>query len=792
MFLGRRRILGVVVMSLLASACLEASAAASTQSAGLVIGSAGHYSATIRRTEYGIPHVLAGSFGGLGYGYGYAFAQDNLCSLADLVLTVDGDRSRYLGQDTDSGDPLAGPESNLDSDVFHRSVNDTGIVDRTMNQPAPLGMSGQVRDLVDGYAAGVNRYLADTGVRNLPDPTCRAKPWVHPVTTTELERIFYYVNQFGGDADFQPDIAEAHPAAAQSASRSLAAAVSRADTSDLGSNGIGVGRDGTAHGDGLLLANPHFPWVGSGRFYQVQMTIPGVLDVTGASLYGTPLVEIGHNESLAWTHTVSTARRFTFYELHLVPGDPTSYLVDGRAERMTARTVSVPVAGGTTVSRTVYDSRYGPVLSDNWTSTTALAIKGVNMTNGRSLNEWLAMGQSNSVAALRSAQNRYQGIPFTNTIASDSHGTAYFADASVVPHVTDALADRCVDSPFGKSLKPQLFVLDGSLSSCAWGSDPDAIIPGIFGPHADPTLTRADFVTNSNDSSWLTNPAAPITGLPAIYGPTGTERSLRTRMGLSVIDERLHGTDGLGAPGFTVPTTQAALLSGRNLTAELARDAMVALCRADPTQTATDGRSVDVRQACAVLAAWNLRDDPSSRGAVLWRQYWLQASDTPDVWAVPFDPARPATTPNTLNTASPTVRHALADAVEQMAALHVPLDAPLSSAQYTRVGGKDVAVPGCTNGEGCYNIVTGAGSPLLGADGRFSPVVQGSSFVMAVELSPRGPSARTILTYSESANPASPHHDDQTVLFAAKKWVTDRFTEHDIAADPQLRVTVLH
>jgi acyl-homoserine-lactone acylase len=615
---------------------------------------------------------------------------------------------------------------------------------------------------------------------------------VHTVTATELERIFYYINQFGGDADFQTDIAEASPAAGQPASRSISAAVSRADTSDLGSNGIGVGKNGTAHGDGLLLANPHFPWVGSGRFYQVQMTIPGVLDVTGASLYGTPLVEIGHNESLAWTHTVSTAQRFTFYELHLVPGDPTSYLVDGHAERMTARTVSVPVTGGETVSRTVYDSRYGPVMSDNWTTTTALAIKGVNMDNGRSLNEWLAMGQANSVAALRSAQNRFQGIPFTNTIAADSHGTAYFADASVVPHVTDALADRCVDSPFGKSLEPELFVLDGSLSTCGWGSDPDAITPGIFGPHADPTLTRTDFVTNSNNSSWLTNPAAPITGLPAIYGPTGTERSPRTRMGLSVIDERLHGTDGLGAPGFTVPTTQAALLSGRNLSAELTRDATVALCRADPTPTATDGKVVDVRAACAVLAAWNLRDDPDSRGAVLWRQYWYQASSTPDVWAVPFDPAHPATTPNTLNTVSPTVRHALADAVEQMMALHVPLDAQLSSTQYTKVGGKDMSVPGCTNGEGCYNIVTGTGSSLLGADGRFSPVVQGSSFVMAVELSPRGPVARTILTYSESANPVSPHHNDQTVLFGAKQWVTDRFTEREIAADPRVRITVLH
>ena len=35
---------------------------------------------------------------------------------------------------------------------------------------------------------------------------------------------------------------------------------------------------------------------------------------------------IGWNEGVAWTHTVSTAYRFTPYEYQLVPGAPTTYL----------------------------------------------------------------------------------------------------------------------------------------------------------------------------------------------------------------------------------------------------------------------------------------------------------------------------------------------------------------------------------------------------------------------------------------------------------------------------------
>jgi acyl-homoserine-lactone acylase len=776
------------VIAATAGLAVTASASTTTNSTTTVLRSSDRYSAVIRRTDFGIPHILASDFGDLGYGYGYAFAQDNLCSLADLVVTADGQRSQFFGPDGKDDNPLDGNVSNLDSDVYHRWENNSGIVRRTLGQPAPLGMTPQVRQILNGYVAGVNRYLATTGVANLPDPTCRAMPWVHPITAVEMERIIYNVNQFDALDDVQPQIAEAVPAAV-AANKPLA--LPNLNPTDAGSNGIAVGRTGTQHGDGILLANPHFPWQNAGRFYQVQFTIPGTLNVTGGSLFGTPVIEIGHNQNVAWTHTVSTAQRFTLYQLKLVPGDPTSYLVDGKPEKMVPHTVTVPQNDGTTVTRTIYTSRYGPLLNIGWTATSAIAIRGASADNGRSANEWLAMGEANSISALRAAQNRYQGIPFTNTIATDDTGTAFFADNSVVPNVTDAEAARCVDSPEGQAMLPDIYLLDGSTSGCAWGDSPDAITPGIFGPSTNPTLTRTDFVTNSNDSSWLTNPAAPITNVPPVYGTVDTERSPRTRLGIQLIDGRLAGTDGLGAPKFSVSTMQRMEFGEQNFSAEVTRDDAVALCRANPTLTATDGTTVDVRSACAALAAWNLRDDLTSQGAVLWRQFWANAIQAPDLWQVPFDAAHPLTTPNTLNTASAGVSQALADAVERLNALHVPVNAPLSAAQVTDVTGTPLAVPGCGDLEGCYSVVDSQDDSQLHDNGQFGPIVFGSSFMMVADMSKQGPTARTILTYSESANPNSPHHGDQTKLFAKKQWVTDRFSAHDIAADPQLTTTVL-
>ena len=105
-------------------------------------------------------------------------------------------------------------------------------------------------------------------------------------------------------------------------------------------------------------------------------------------------------------------------------------------------------------------------------------------------------------------------MPWVNTLAADSNGDAYYSDVSVVPHVTNEKAAVC-NTELGRGTYEALGlpVLDGSLSACEWGSDPDAIEPGIFGPGNLPKLIRGDYVTNSNDSYWLSNPGAAARGL---------------------------------------------------------------------------------------------------------------------------------------------------------------------------------------------------------------------------------------------------------------------------------------
>jgi acyl-homoserine-lactone acylase len=51
-----------------------------------------------------------------------------------------------------------------------------------------------------------------------------------------------------------------------------------------------------------------------------------------------------------------------------------------------------------------------------------------------------------------------------------------------------------------------------------------------------------------------------------------------------------------------------------------------------------------------------------------------------------------------------------------------------------------------------------------------------------VAFGPSGPTADTILTYSQATDPTSPFSSDQTRLFSKEKWVRWAFTPAQVAA----------
>jgi acyl-homoserine-lactone acylase len=744
--------------------------------------------AVVRTTSYGIPHILARSFQGLGYGYGYALARANVCTLADTYATVRAERSRFFGPDSSYRFEGNGAiVNNLNSDFFFQRIIDARTVEELLAKPPPNGPRPEVRRAVRGYVRGYNRWLRRTGVDRIPDPTCRGKPWVRPIEEIDAYRRFYQLALLASAGVAIDGIAAAEPLAPGPGQASSLGELppDLLDPPGLGSNAYGLGGQSTRSGRGMVLGNPHFPWQGAERFFQAHLTVPGKADVAGASLMGVPVVLIGHTRGLAWSHTVSTARRFTIFELQLVPGSPTTYVYEGQPRQMRADRVTVRLGDGQERTRTLYSSHHGPVFTSllglsafPWTPAKAFALGDANAPNFRYLNHFFETNRAQTVRQLDRVLRRNQGIPWVNTIAADSRGEAYYADISVVPHLTDEQAQRCNTAAgqgtFSSSLR--VAILDGSRSDCEWGRDDDAIQPGTFGPGRLPHLFRRDYVTNSNDSYWLSNPKQPLEGFDRIIGDEGTERSLRTRLGLLMVDGRR----------FSLRELMRTVQDNRVYSGELFRDDLVRMCDEGPP---------DVREACPVLRAWNLKDDLDSPGAVLFRRFATRALQSvggvvspPGVFRVPFDRNDPVNTPRGLNTESPAVRQALSDAVDDLRSNGIPLDARLREYQSETRGSERIPIHGGPHTTGVFNVIT---APFAGRDG-FPDVIHGSSFVMVAEMRRRCPESRSILTYSQAAtDTSSPHLADQTRLYSNKRWVDMRFCPGEILRDRQLRVLQL-
>ncbi|MFI6369438.1 acylase [Streptomyces sp. NPDC050546] len=800
----RRLVLGATALFTAASAL--PAAAAPSQGRAEQHPSRDGLSAVIRYTEYGIPHILAKNYADLGFGTGWAQAADEVCTLADGFVTLRGERSRYFGADTAADGALSGARTNLASDLYFRGVRESRTVEKVLAEPAPVGPSRDAKGMMRGWAAGYNAWLKKN---KITDPACAGASWVRPVTELDVAARGLAIASIAGEGRFVDTITTARPPAGAPAAgsgpaapRPDAKAVAKAADElwgdpGMGSNAVAFRGDTTANGRGLLLGNPHYPWEGGRRFWQSQQTIPGELNVSGGSLLGTPAISIGFNAQVAWSHTVSTGIPANFHRLTLDPADPTTYLVDGEPERMRKRTVTVAVKDGAPVTRTQWWTRYGPVVTSlspqvplPWTGTTAYALYDPNAANLRFADTSLGFGKARSTDEVLASLDRHQGIPWVNTIAADRAGHSLYTQSQVLPRITDGLAERC-STELGRTTYPAsgIAILDGSRGDCALGSDPDAVGPGIFGPARMPTLKNAPYVENSNGTAWMTNADRPITGYERVFGTVGTQLGLRTRGGLE--DVAAMADKGR----LTVRDLQRQQFANRVPAGDLAAEDVARSCAALPGAKATgnDGTSVDVSEACGVLKAWDRTMDTGSRGALLFDRFWRkleQAVPPEQLWKVPFSAADPVRTPRTLNTDAPGVATALADTVTELRAAGIALDAPLGAHQFVVRDGKRLPVPGGAGQLGVWNVIQPTWDA---AGGGYTEVPFGSSHLQAVGWDgSRCPVARTLLTYSQSSNPESPHFADQTRLFSGEKWVTSRFCEKDILSSPKLKVVRVH
>jgi acyl-homoserine-lactone acylase len=754
-----------------------------------------------------VAHVRADSWGNLGFGQGYACATDYGPTILDQITKVRGERARVFGPGNGN--------MHLDSDVGYLAIG--------LRRDAPVAMQSQpahIRELVEGYAAGVRAWLAETEPSQLPSwcPTPEA------IGTVEAADLFAYFADLTLAAGTRNLIRLIGTAAPPGPDGPVPAPELPQVNNGMGSNAWAVGRAASATGNGMVLANPHFPWYGEVRFWECHLVLPGELDVYGISLVGTPGVQMGFNRNLAWAHTFSVGSRFTVYRLDLAVGEPTKYHYGDDIREMAESSVTVGVLGESggieEVTRSVWSSHYGPMLNLpllGWSEQWGFTFRDANSGNDKFLAQFLGMDAAGDLDEFRRVFETENGIPWVNTLAADTHGNVWYIDASRTPALSTAgeawLRDRLVDDPLVRLLfDNKVAMLDGSDPTCEWEDRPGSPAAGVV-PFADlPQLSRDDYVANANESHWLTNPARPLEGFSRLHGVEGAPPSPRTRANLAAVTAPGSGRD----EKLTAADLEERIFSNRSVTAQLACSDLAARCRSVGVVKVGE-RTIDLVAVADVLDAWDRSFDIASQGAAIWRETMASLPDdalrAPGIlWDDSFTLEEPLRGPRTLapppDGGPDLLVEAVARAVVALEGAGVPIDAPLGEIQFAVRGGLRIGVHGGQERDGTANILGPLGlfpsssleplalladpvdgrSDLTGLRAGGYSVTYGTAFVMIAELTAAGPRARGLMAYGQYGDTSSDAATEPVVAYAEKRLRPLLFDEADILADPNLVV----
>ena len=350
--------------------------------------------------------------------------------------------------------------------------------------------------------------------------------------------------------------------------------------------------------------------------------------------------------------------------------------------------------------------------------------------------------------------------------------------------LTDGQLQAC--DPYGQGT---LF----GLTSCQWTQYEDAAKEGLLSPALQPSLIRTDFVANSNDTYWLANPRAPMTGYPNIVGTAELQQTPRARSGLMIIEREL-GSDYSGF--FTPDQLLNTMMGNEHYVGQVLRDDIVTMCEATPSID-VDSTPVDLSTACQTLKDWGLTANLDSVGSHIMREFLAIAlvgvrdrvMPTKYAYSEPYDVTDPINTPRglTQDDANKTlVLTDLAKAVLKLQGDSIALDAELGDIQYVTRNGERISIHGGRENEGVFNKMSlGTGS------GDYAEVTGSSgSWIMNTALTDDGPIVKALLTYSISTNPDSDNYKNQTERFSQKDFIEIPYNMDDVKAQATSKKTL--
>lgn len=669
----------------------------------------------IRRTAYGVPHILAQDLAALGYGMAWVQLEDFGFRVVTNLIRGRGELGRYFGRDSIASDFHFRQTHRFAVERFHLLHQDT-------------------RDLYAGWAAAVNRYVATHA---------EAFPAWTPRTFTAHDVAALWV-----DETIEPKVNVFR--------RRLAARrAAEEGRRDVGSQAWAFAPSRTTSGRAILLRNPHLGW-GPGwdnRYYELHITVPGVIDFYGDFRIGFPLYfNGGFNAHLGWATTNNYADLEEIYALDVDPGRPDHYLFDGGSVEMERRPVTVEYRNGDsllTETREFWRTPLGPVVERG--EGKVYVVRSPEWGETRKTEQFLRMMQARSLAEWRAAM-RMRAHVEQNLTYADRDGNIFYVWNATIPRLPH---------PSGGDTAAVAATTSREVWTELWPFDS---LPQLLNP-------RGGYVQNANDPYHYTNLSAVLDSTRWPDNFSRPELGLRSQLSLRLVTSRRR---------VSLEDVVRLKHDPRMLLAERVKDDLVAAVRATDPQG-------EVADAVVLIERWDGTTAPDSRGGTLFeawfRRYIARDSANPgssdERWARafshPWTAADPVATPRGIANPARAVA-AFAAAIEQLKREFGRWDVSWGDVHRMRIGDVDIPISGCSGDIGCFRTLGFTPS----RDGRWV-AARGDAWVLAVEFGADGPRAYSILAYGESDDPASPHHTDQAAMFARGELKPVAFTEAEIA-----------
>lgn len=663
--------------------------------------------------EWGVPHIYATDRQELGYGFGWAQMKSHANAILRLYGIARGRGAEYWGEKYLSSDRL----------LHKLSIPEKGRKGFA-NQPSGF------RQYLEAFAAGMNAYA-----RKHPQAISDE---VKPVLPVQPEDALRHVKRFM--LTFVSLLGNQRP---------LLRMNGLPPGGQGGSNTWAIGPSRSASGNALLLQNPHLAWHQPFmRVYEAQLVGPEA-NVYGSTLIGLPVVAMGFNKRLGWSHTVNTVDALDTYQLQRTGQE---YRFDGtmrsfKTERDTLR-VRQPDGRMQTKTIPLRRSVHGPVVRS--TDSTALAVRTPMLNRHGALRQWRDMGLAKNLKEFESAAQRLQLPMFTISYA-DRSGQIYYLFGGQVP-----------DRPTGHFGFWQR-TLPGDTSSVLWHD--------VHGYEALPRVVdpASGFLQNSNSPPWFATLPSPLerSNYPKYLAPNRLR--LREQRGLQM----LRADTSISLPELVdMRYSNHLLLADRVL-----EDLLPAARTAENSLT---------REAARVLAEWDRTADTKSRGSVLfsfWAREACQGIPTNCGFAESWTTNAPTSTPRGL--ANPKKAAAMLGKVaarleKRFGRIDIAWgDVMRLSNRYPGNGARGTLGP--------FHVITYAPSKS-----KTFRAVHGDSWVSAVEFTDHGPKGKVLLPYGNASQPTSPHDGDQLKLLSREEMRPLWYTRKEIEGHVEKKTDIFY